>query len=210
MDNLQPIDEEERQKRIAKNTVDAKPIKDELISSGFDIRWVSDLFNKRLDYRDAIPILIKWLPIVENQDVKEEIVRALSVPWARGTEAPGLLVNEFRKLGHNSGLRWAIGNALSVVADDKQCNDILELIHDKGYNSAREMLVVALGNMDKLKVEPFLINLLDDEDLVGFAIKALRKIKSEKALPYLEKLQNHPRTWIRNEAKKAVKRLLKG
>lgn len=210
MDDLQPINEEERQKRIAKNAVDAKPIEDELISAGFDIRWISDLFNKRLDYRNAIPILIKWLPIVENQDVKEEIVRALSVPWARGTEAPRLLVDEFRKHDHKSGLRWAIGNALSVVADDKQCDDILELIQDKQYDRARNMLVVALGNMNKSKVEPFLINLLGDEDLVGFAIIALRKIKSEKALPYLEKLQNHPRTWIKNEAKKAVKRLQKG
>ncbi len=210
MDDLKPANEEERQRRIAKNAVDAKPVEDELISAGFDIRWISDLFNKRLDYRNAIPILIRWLPIVENQDVKEEIVRALSVPWARGTEAPGLLVNEFRKRDHNSGLRWAIGNALSVVADDYQCNDILELIQDKGYNSAREMLVIALGNMNKSNVEPFLMNLLDDEDLVGFAIIALRKIKSEKALPHLEKLQNHPRTWVRNEAKKAVKRLLKG
>jgi len=203
----QTQDEERRQRRIAAFMEAAKPILSELSQVGFDIEWIQDLYHKPYDYRIAIPILLRWLPRVENPDVKEVIVRALSVPWARHTEAPALLVEEFRRSEGDSGLKWAIGNALSVVADDDVLSDIIGLIKDPTHGQAREMLAVALGNMKTPDVKYFLIELLDKEDLVGHAIMALRKLKAKEARPAIERFLTHPKSWVRREAKKALARI---
>lgn len=52
----------------------ASPVVAELRRLGFDVASPAELFNMRLDYRAAIPVLLKWLPLVENLDVKEDIV----------------------------------------------------------------------------------------------------------------------------------------
>jgi HEAT repeat protein len=204
---IQSQDEDRRQQLIAQNKEASKPVLADLSLAGFDVDWIEDLYNKRLHYQRAIPILLRWLPRVENPAIKEAIVRALSVPWARRTEAPVLLVEEFRKSKSDFGLNWAIGNALSVVADDNVLDDIVSLIWDKTYGKAREMLVVALGNMKSPDVKYTLIKLLDDEDLAGYAIMALGKLKCKEARPAIERFRTHPKSWVRREAKKALARI---
>ncbi len=149
--------------------------------------------------------MINWLPKVDNQDVKEAIIRALSVPWAKGTKAVGLLLDEFGK--GDPLLRWAVGNALSVVADDSVFEDIVHLVTDRRHGKAREMLAVALGNMKDPRAVDVLIELLEDDEVAGHALIALRKLKAEKARPHIERFLNHPKTWVRNEAKKALEKL---
>jgi hypothetical protein len=199
--------ERQRQRIIAINKQASAPVLTDLARAGFSLEWVSDLYSKKLNYKDAIPVLIKWLPQIENPDVKEDIVRALSVPWAKHTVAPKLLVEEFRKYRAYPGLLWAIGNALSVVADDNVLSDIVGLIQDKTYGKAREMLVVALGNMKSPDVKYTLIELLDDEDLAGYAIMALGKLKCKEARPAIERFRTHPKSWVRREAIKALARI---
>jgi HEAT repeat protein len=199
--------EEKRQRTIAANMEAAKPILFELLQIGLDVQWIEDLYNKRLDYRRAIPILLRWLPRVENPAIKEAIVRALSVPWVRHTEAPKLLIEEFRKSDDHLGLKWAIGNALSVVANDDILSDIVGLIKDTTHGKACEMLVVALGNMKTPDVKYFLIELLEDEDLAGYAIIALGKLKAKESRSAIECLLAHPKSWVRREAKKALAKM---
>jgi hypothetical protein len=206
---IQSQDEDRRQQLIAQNKEASKPVLADLSQAGLDVDWIEDLYNKRLDYKRAIPILLRWLPRVENTAVKEAIVRALSVPWARHTGAPELLIEEFRRSKSDFGLNWAISNALSVVADDNVLNDVVGLIRDKTYGKAREMLVVALGNMKSPDVKNILIELLDDEDLAGYAIMALGKLKCKEARSAIERFQTHPKSWVRREAKKALARINK-
>jgi hypothetical protein len=146
---------------------------------------------------------------IKDPFIKESIIRALSVPWAKGTEASKLLVDEFRNQVSNPGLQWSIGNALSVVADDDVLDDVVGLIQVKQYGKAREMLVVTLGNMKISCLESFLIGLFDDEDLIGYAIMAPGKLKSRKARPFIGHALTHPKGWVRREAKKALKRIEK-
>ncbi len=199
--------EDNVQQHIIKNKVDSEPILADLSHAGLNVEWIEDLYNKHLDYKKVIPILIKWLPQIENPSVKEAIVRALSIPWARHTEASTLLIEEFRKSKNDFGLIWAIGNALSVVADDTVLNNIVELIKDKTYGKAREMLVVSLGNMKSTDVINILIELLEDENLAGYAIIALGKLKCIEARSAIERFQTHPKSWIRREAKKAMNKI---
>ena len=203
----QAQDEDRIRELIARNKEAAKPVLADLLQAGLDVDWIEDLYNKRLDYKRVIPVLLHWLPRVDNPAIKEAIVRALSVPWAKHTEASKLLVEEFRRSKSDFGLNWAIGNALSVVADDEVLDDIVNLIGDKTYGKAREMLVVALANMKTLEVNHLLIELLNDEDLAGYAIMALGKLKSKEARPAIERFISHTNSWIRREAKKALVRI---
>ena len=197
-------DDDVNQQKAAAIMAASKPILAELSEAGYKVERISDLNNQRINYKHAIPVLIKWLPIVENPVIKEVIVRALSVPWAKSSNISELLINEFEKAGTNFALKWAIGNALSVVANDNVRSSVVDLIRDESHGKAREMLVLSLGNMRTNDVEEVLIDLLNDENLVGYAIMALGKLKSEKARATIEKLTTHPKSWVRKEAKKTI------
>ena len=211
----QNLRELERQERIKENKLASAPVIEELAKAGFKIEWISDLYSHRLNYKSAIPILLHWLPRIDNTDVKEAIVRALSVPWAKPVAAP-ILIEEFRKeisrkleASDFTGFLWTIGNALAVVADDSVFTDIANLALDIKLGKAREMLVLALGNMKNPRAREILIDLLEDDEMVGYAIMALGKLRAKEAYTEIKKYQTHPKTWVRKEAKKALARIEK-
>jgi len=202
------MEEEQRQKRLLQIRQASVPILKDLAQIGFHLEWISDLFNRKYDYREAIPVLMDWLPLVENKDIKEEIVRALSVPWAK-PRAASLLIHEFKKADNSEelSLKWAIGNALAVVADDSVFSEIVELVRDRQHGRAREMLAVSLGNMSNPGAVDVLIELLDNNDLVGHVLMGLSKLKAEKARAKIETFLTHPTAWVRSTAKKALYRI---
>ena len=197
-----------REERIARNIADSQPILVDLRRQGIQIDSLRDLVNTAIDYRSAIPSLIDWLGCTENLDIKETLVRALTVKWARPIAARPL-IREFLKAPDSEefGLKWAIGNALSVAADDSVFDDIVALVKDKRHGRAREMLAVALANMKNPKAVDVLIELLDDEEIAGHALSALRKLAPPEASEAIEPFVNHPKTWVRNEAKHALKKI---
>lgn len=181
----------------------------ELAEAGFLVDSLDVFIHTNLDYRAAIPILMRWLPRISDRRVKEGIVRSLTVKWAKPLAAP-LLIEEFLRAGDPwHGLKWAIGNALSVVADDSVFEDLVRLVRDKSHGRAREMLAVALANMRNPQAIDVLIELLDDEDIAGHALLALRKLgkKAATARPHIERFLNHPKTWIRKEAQRALAKM---
>jgi hypothetical protein len=200
--------EELRQEAIERDRLDSAPVLADLTAVGFEVEHITHLYIRKLSYKAAIPILIKWLPIVTNEHVKEFIVRALSVPWAKPVACIPL-ISEFRRLPTKTRLsvRWAIGNALEAVADDSVFEELSELARDKQYGRDREMVVLALGKMKNPKSVDVLVELLDDDDVAGHAVAALRKLCIEATRPHLERFVDHPKTWVRNEAKKALAKL---
>lgn len=201
--------ERERLAAIACNKVDAAPVVDALHAADFAVDSIAELFSRKLDYRDAIPLLVEWLPRVSNRDVKEDIVRALSVKWAKRTAAAPLLVAEFERAEDptGAGLRWAIGNALEVLASDEIADDMIRLATDRNYGRAREMVVVGLGKLKDARVLDVLVNLLTDEDVVGHAVMALGKLRAKVARLRIVSLLSHPKPWVRIEAKRALARI---
>jgi hypothetical protein len=194
--------EERRQLAIARNRRDEAPIVRELLRAGFNVTSVADLRRNYDEYKDAVPILLRWLPRLENPAVKDDIVRDLTVKWARPLAGP-LLVEEFKKVD-DWHLRWAIGNALSVVADDLLFDQLVELVRDRRYGRGREMVAVALGNMKDARAVDVLLELLDDEEVAVNAIMALGKLKDPRTLSRISPFLEDPRTWVRQEAKKAI------
>lgn len=180
----------------------------DLAEVGFDVDYVGELVKRRVRYEAAIPVLIRWLPVIGDRSVKEDVIRTLSVPWAR-PDALKPLIEEFKKLPPEEeiGLRWVVGNALEITADDSVFEEVRDLATTPSYGRSREMVVASLGNMKNQEAIEVLIDLLEDETVVGHAVMALGKLKAKKARPKIKPLLEHPQAWIRKEAKKALARI---
>lgn len=102
---------------------------------------------------------------------------------------------------------WAIANALETVADDSVFDEVAAFATDRSYGASRKMLVLSLGNMKDPRAVEVLVDLLSDKEVAGHAVMALGKLKAKSAKPKLEPFLQHPRSWVRNEAKKALARI---
>ena len=152
-------------------------------------------------------LLLEWLPQVQDAYIKETIVRALAVPSAKPFAAPAL-IEEFRNASPaHTLLKQAIAQALAVVADDSVCADIIELARDVRHGKARQMIVLALGNMTDPRATEAAMRLLNDEVVAGHAIMALGALKAQCSKNSLKPFLSHRRAWIRREAQKAVQRI---
>jgi len=179
---------------------------------GVYVSSIWDLVHTKQGYKEAIPVLIDMLSKVDDLGIKEGLVRALTVKEAAPVAALPL-IKEFRQLmGDQSpragSVRWAIANALTVVAGKDSSNDVIELLKSPASGRARQMLALTLGRRLKdARGIPILIDLLDEEDVVGHAVEALGLLKAAEAQSHLLKLKRHPRTWVRKEVEKALKRI---
>ena len=75
---------------------------EKLHDRGFAVDEISDLYNKRYNYKSAISILIGFLNPKCDPCTLEQIVRALSVKWAKPAAASAL-VRLFPKLKMKAG-----------------------------------------------------------------------------------------------------------
>jgi hypothetical protein len=183
----------------------------DLAVAGFVTASISDLRRSGLRYRDAIPVLLEWLARVADPRLKGELVRALSVPWAKPA-AIHPLVDQYRLVDDSldptgMGLRWTIGNALEVLFDDAAFDAYVELVRDERYGKARQMVVLGLGKSKRPEAVHVLMSLLDDPDIDGHVVKALGRLNAPTARPALEAKLNDKRAWVRGEARKALARL---
>jgi hypothetical protein len=182
-------------------------IRSELLKVGIGINSIYDLVNTKNSYRKAIPVLIGLLRN-EFDEIKtcEGIVRALTVKEAKGL-ANTVLLDLYRKTPVvESSLRWAIGNAFSVIITEEDLNDVLEIVKNKENGTSRQMFVFALGKLKSCEVENILIDLLADEEVALQALSSIGKLKVWKAMPHVKGLTNHTNSTIRNQAKKLLAR----
>jgi len=194
-----------------RNREAAAPLVADLAQAGYPVNSADQLrhsIRTGCIYRSAIPILLHWLPRMDNVDVREGIVRALSVPWAKPAATPAL-IEEFRNPppDSNGSYRWAVGNALWAIADDTFFDEIVELVTDRKYGRARQMPVMWLGKSKNPKAVDVLIGLLGDEDVTVHALSSLKRLKPKRARAAIEPLLDHPTKWWRDEAKKTIDRI---
>jgi HEAT repeat protein len=181
------------------------PIVAKLVEAGYDVGSLAELRHSGVRYLKAIPVMIAALSEVTEQRALMEVVRVLSVPWAK-PDATGPLVNLFRRVEDSNGLglRWAVGNALDVTWDDTHFDDLVELACNRSYGRAREMVVLGLARSKRPEAGDILIGLLDDPDVNGHAVKALGKLKLPRARSGLELMTSDSRGWVRKEAQRAL------
>jgi HEAT repeat protein len=178
---------------------------------GVSVKSVWDLVNTAQDYEPAIPVLIAQLKYEYPFRIREGIARALTVKGA-GEAAYRALVNEFEKLPDSTdaaqqGFKWALGNAISIVADRDHFDEVVDLIRDKRHGRFRDMMVSRLSDLDPNRAVDVLMELLSDDEVAGHAIVALGKLKVQRARPQLLRMTKHATPWVRKEAGKALAEL---
>ena len=190
---------------IAENQPGEGPILDSLRAVGYEVGSLAELRESGERYRDAIPTLVAALSEVVDTRVLMEVVRALSVPWAKPA-ATSTLIDLFQRVedANGLGLRWAIGNALEVTWDDDDFEALVDLACDRSYGRSREMIVLGLARSKRPEAGTVLLGLLDDTDVNGHALKALRKLKLPVPRAGLERMLDDDRAWVRKEAQRAL------
>lgn len=154
---------------------DEKLVTSMLDEVGIDVSSGQAIGNLSRSRIAAIPVLLGALDVVTDRSVKEALVRELSVPEARASSVAARLLQEFESEGGDSAYAAMVGSALAVVADDSCATDLARLSTDARFGRARRGLVDALGRAGDRNVVPVLRGLLDDDDVVGPALGALRK-----------------------------------
>ncbi len=178
-----------------------------LAEAGFDVERIGEL--RRGDYRAAIPILLEWLPWVEDPYLRWAIVSALGVSWARPVAAPALIEEFHRASDWPHGYKWAVGLALGGVADDSVWEDIVPLVCNPAHGHARQGVVMAFGRLRQPRAVDVLMALLGDRDaqIVEQALDALGRLHAERALARIDILTTHPDRWVRRAAARALARI---
>ena len=178
-------------------------VKQKLVDRGLIANSINEVRTlDRVKYMAAIPILVKALQHTDDDREKEAIAALLVSPYA--TKAVPHLLDEFAKLPSGSLAKWKIADALSECASDRDFDALAILVSDQAQGKAREMLTLALARIPTASSINLLIRLLKDEQVCGHAIMALGRLNAVEAigaiLPFLE----HPKSWVRSEARKAV------
>jgi hypothetical protein len=177
-----------------------------------DVRSVYDLVNSKAPYPQAIPVLLRLLPRVRNDRIKEGVARALGVPEARPVAAKPL-IHEFSNMPSETKsqehTKWAIGNALAAVADDSVFEEVLALLTDGRHGRVRSAIVGALINMSthRDRAVTALMAFLEDEDLAAQAVIALGNLRVRDSRPRIEPFLKHSDPWVRQQTKRALAKI---
>ena len=183
-------------------------------------KFVSDtryLDPSAFDERAAMPTLLRLLPTVSEAQVVSTIAAHLRRPWARPDAFDALHEAFHRWASSDPSDVWSIGDALANAADDASVAELLEIVTDKRFGRARQMIVYSLWRFKKdHRIEPALIPLLRDPDVVLHAASALRRsVGNADALPMLERALDTSTSstiaeQLAREIKKAQKAVGKG
>jgi hypothetical protein len=179
-------DDRRRQIRIDQLTFEERPLVKDLARAGCIVKSAADLINTREPYPEALPILLKHLKNTNySTEIREGIARALTVRHPIVKEALPQLVEAFRKdpdprLNRS---KWAIGNAIEVLYDDRYADQIIDLVLDRSHGPARTMLIWALRKSKSDRAPETLEALVDDPvvEVAGIAERALESWQRRSA-----------------------------
>ena len=137
--------EAKRQAAEQQFRIEEEPIIADLAAVGFEVGSVWDLVNTNVDYAGAIPALLVHLKRPYHHRIRNGIIRALTTKEARGLAGENIL-HELRH-EEESEDRWALANALTVVAQRKNIAAIKALLDDPAYGDVSERLGEALKHL---------------------------------------------------------------
>jgi hypothetical protein len=198
---------------------DASGLIADLVAAGFPaVREVGELRGLG-NYVGAVPILLRWLPEVTYLLLADDIVRTLSVPFAKELAFP-LLVRLFQSPPHlndplrpptsepaSEHLRGVLGSALSTFASPSTSDELMRLAIDRSFGESRALIVSALPKTKDARVTEVLLGLLNDPTVAAFAVEALGKLKAHDARDRIAAMLDSSDKNVRDQAKKALKRI---
>lgn len=120
-----------------------------LADIGCEVDSVWDLVNRKSSYTEAIPVLVRHLNLPYSSRTLEGIIRTLTVPEARGAAGKALLDALKSNQTSDDQLRFALANALTVVADRSLAQEIRALARDPHYADVRSELRKAMAKLSR-------------------------------------------------------------
>lgn len=124
-----------------------EPMIADLAKAGFEVTSVWDLVNTNKSYPAAIPILLDHLHRPYHKDIRNGIIRALTIKEAKGLVG-SIILGELHGETEEEN-RWVLANALTVVADQANREAIQALLDDPAYEDVSERLTEALKQAAK-------------------------------------------------------------
>lgn len=205
--------EQEQQREELEKSLHAEeePLVQALAAAGVVVPSVWELVNSAQKYPSAIPVLIKHLKTPYHPKIREGMARALTVPEAKPIAAHALIeAFQHEPDGTDIGVKWALANALAVVADDSVLDDLIALVQDKRHGASRTVLTLALGNMQDPRAVDVLLELLQDDEVVEHALTVLGTRRVQQARQPIQRLLDHPQPGVRKAAKQALAKIDRG
>ena len=105
-----------------------------------------------------------------------------------------------------ASLGWTLAEALRVRADLTIYEDLVDIIRDKRFGRARQMLPYALAKLKarREQVIPVLLEVIDDEDITTHVLDALPTMKAVEAIPAVRKYLDSPVALVKGTALREV------
>ena len=108
---------------------------------------------------------------------------------------------------------WEIGEEIrQFLSENKnklnknQIDRIVSICLDKKAKRGRQSFVMLLGKKIYNSYADMIVTVLNDDDVDGQVIDTLYKMGAKEYVEQIEPFLTHNRTWIRNEAKRYVKK----
>ncbi|MEH3053833.1 MAG: HEAT repeat domain-containing protein [Patulibacter minatonensis] len=185
-----------------------RPLLAELAAAGYAVENPWELAERKDRYRDAVPILLKWLPLVEdNPTVAEEVVRALGRPWNK--EAVPALLEQVRTSPF-ANVRWAAANGLEFTANHAPVASVAALALDVSIDpETRVMLLRALAKQARKSDEAraAIVTAVADPEIGGHALQFALKYELQPSRESVRRHLDDDRSWARKDAKKLLDQL---
>lgn len=174
----------------------------DLRSRGVNVQSIDDLVNSRDNYLVALPLLVDYLKgRFDDVNVAEAVVRSLTIKEAKGLANEGLIRLYNVTPREYWSLRWAIGNAFTVLISEDDVPHILDIVEDSDNGISRQMFVLSLGRCKQsIKILTTLVRLLDDDQVNIHALNALIRTRSDVAKSEVSILKNHENPVVRKLA----------
>jgi hypothetical protein len=197
-----------------------KALEAELEARGIETRdfgIFSSVAPTSFDGEAGAPLLVEWLPRMRQPVEKEILARSLTGTKTAARAASRAILDEFRRAPlDDQTTKWAYANALATLADADLADELIELLRDSRHGDSREMLCDALKRTKDPRAPDVLIALIDDDDVAGHAIFALRSYGPKSALPHLSRARPKlsavlarptASVFARRQARKALERV---
>jgi hypothetical protein len=173
---------EERQQCMAELQIEERALVAELRLVGIHVKSAWDLVNWRgPPYPEAVPVLLKHLPILYSDRLGDGIARALSRPFARPLAwAPMLKLYKETPDRDKSWFKDGLAVALSGMARPDDLDEIIGLVENYKNGRTRIFFLDNLSRSRKIKAFETIAHHANDPQ-IGKAAKQIlqRKLKTK-------------------------------
>jgi hypothetical protein len=201
----------------------SKPVVKDFIANGYDIIDLQEIkFNSKFSNDERIlNLAISWLKKVEDRLL---IGALLGIIFQNKHTSKNLslilplAIDQWKNAGNDAkNVRAIAGNILMRYPQEELMLTYAKLAvraeegrySESDTSNERWYLVEALGKIKNPRVCDLLTNLLDDERILNFVIKAFGNQKNSKYIPLIEKYVSDSRKYVRDEAIKALSKIQK-